>query len=113
MLKPPPENLISLLAVLQIIEQRDGTDCTGTCHHRQPGEFHCHSLAQMIGLSSTGVQVRIRELLRLGFLARRRIKRESGTMLTRFVITDKGRSVLSKFGSLIEGVDKPDASSHK
>lgn len=101
---PPPE-LAPLLTVLQIVAQKGGTDCTGGCHHRQPGEFHCQNVARLAGLSSQGVKNRILELLRLGLLRRQRIHRDSGVSFIKFVPTDKGRRVLSELGPTIQKVE--------
>ena len=83
-----------LIPMLEMIALEGGTDCTGTCHHRRPGEFHCHTLARRLHISSQGVKNRILELVRLGLLARHRIERQNGTPLFRFMVTDKGRKLL-------------------
>jgi len=82
------------LAVLSIIRERGGTDCTGTCHHRKPGEFHCHTLGNLLNLSSQGVKNRILALLRDGLLERKRLNREGSTPLVRFIITPEGERIL-------------------
>lgn len=84
------------LKILSLIHEKGGTDCTGTCHHRKPGEFHCHVLGQMVHLSSQGVKNRILKLLRLGLLKRETIKREDGTTLIRFMITRQAKETLKE-----------------
>lgn len=85
------------LAILSMIRDRGGTDCTGTCHHRKPGEFHCHTIGQILNLSSQGVKNRILELLRAGLLQRTRpARKDSSTLLVRFTITPEGERVLDK-----------------
>jgi DNA-binding MarR family transcriptional regulator len=85
------------LAILSIIRDRGGTDCTGTCHHRKPGEFHCHTFGNMLNLSSQGVKNRILEMLREGLLERIRLDRDGSTPLVRFTITPEGEKVLENF----------------
>jgi hypothetical protein len=46
---------VELIKVLKILKEKGGTDCTGTCHHRKPGEFHCHTLGAMIHISSAAI----------------------------------------------------------
>lgn len=82
------------LAILSIVRDKGGTDCTGTCHHRKPGEFHCHTVGRMLNLSSQGVKNRILELLRAGLLERTRVARDDSTLLVRFTITPEGERVL-------------------
>ena len=83
-----------LLAILKIIREKGGTDCSGTCHHRKPGEFHCHVFGPMLKISSQGVKNRILALLRAGLLERNRIERE-GCPLFRFTITPAGEHALA------------------
>lgn len=71
-------------------------ECTGTCHHRKPGEFHCHTLGRMLNLSSQGVKNRILSLLRSGLLKRERVNREGGMLLVRFLITQDGETLLAR-----------------
>ncbi|MGQ9920307.1 MAG: hypothetical protein ACUVRZ_03140 [Desulfobacca sp.] len=92
-----------LQAILRVVRERGGTDCTGSCHHRQPGEFHCHTLAQMLNISSSGIKKRLLELLALGLLERRRLQRPGDAPLTRFVITAKGRDFLNGVGKSDQG----------
>jgi hypothetical protein len=84
-----------LLAILRIIKEKGGTDCSGTCHHRKPGEFHCHVIGPMLKISSQGVKNRILTLLRAGLLERNRIEREGTYPLFRFTITPAGERVLA------------------
>jgi hypothetical protein len=85
------------LAILSIIRDRGGTDCTGTCHHRKPGEFHCHTLGNILKLSSQGVKNRILKMLRDGLLERIRPARKGSTLLVRFIITPEGERVLDNY----------------
>jgi hypothetical protein len=86
-----------LIKVIKILDEVGGTDCTGTCHHRKPGEFHCHTLGTMLNISSQGAKNRILSLLRMGLLKRIRVKREDSTLLVRFVATDEGKAVLAEY----------------
>jgi predicted ArsR family transcriptional regulator len=91
-----PENLSDdLVAILDIIREKGGTDCSGTCHHRKPGEFHCHTLSQELKISSSGVKERILELVRNGYLQRNRLERQGTYPLTRFTVSEKGMKVLA------------------
>ena len=83
-----------LLTILSVIRDEGGTDCTGTCHHRKPGEFHCHTLGRQLNISSQGTKNRILTLLRLGLLKRTWIEREGSTLLARFMITREGQKTL-------------------
>lgn len=85
------------MRILSVISEREGTDCTGTCHHRKPGEFHCHTLSRQLNLSSQGVKNRILEMLRLGLLKREKVEREGSSMLIRFKITPKGQEGLDLY----------------
>ncbi len=84
-----------LLAIMRIIRERGGTECSGTCHHRKPGEFHCHTISRMLRISSSGVKERILTLVRMGLLGRRRILREGTYPLTKFELTPEGETVLA------------------
>lgn len=83
-----------LLAIMRIIQERGGTDCSGTCHHRKPGEFHCHTISQELNISSSGVKERILMLVRMGLLSRQRIERRGTYPLTRFTVSEEGRRAL-------------------
>lgn len=84
-----------LLAIMRIIGERGGTDCSGTCHHRKPGEFHCHTISQMLRISSSGVKERILTLVRMGLLQRRKIQREGPYPLIKFELTPEGEIILA------------------
>jgi hypothetical protein len=94
----PQELTEDLLAILKIIKEKGGTDCSGSCHHRKPGEFHCHVFAPMLKISSQGVKNRILMLMREGFLERKRVEREGTYPITRFVITSAGEDALTLHG---------------
>ncbi len=91
-----PEDLSDdLVAILDIIRKKGGTECSGSCHHRQPGEYHCHTMSQELKMSSSGVKERILELVRNGFLDRYRLERPGTYPVTRFTISDKGFKALA------------------
>ncbi|MFH0730960.1 MAG: hypothetical protein V2B19_32030 [Pseudomonadota bacterium] len=85
-----------LIGMLRILKQEGGTDCTGTCHHRKAGEFHCHTLGNVLNISSQGVKNRLLKLLHMGLVQRNRIERADSTMLVRFTITPLAEEVLSR-----------------
>lgn len=84
-----------LITILKVLKKKGGTDCTGTCHHRKPGEFHCHTFGSMLNLSSQGIKNRLLRLMRMGLVARTRIPRPHSTPLVRFIITDMAEKVLA------------------
>jgi hypothetical protein len=84
-----------LLAILRIVKERGGTDCSGSCHHRKPGEFHCHTVGQMLNISSSGIKERILRLVRLGLLERRQLQKEGEYPLTKFMVTSLGDEILA------------------
>jgi DNA-binding MarR family transcriptional regulator len=93
----PMESLSDdLIAVLRILKEKGGTDCTGTCHHRKPGEFHCHTLGKMIDISSQGVKNRLLTLMRAGLVERIRVPRGDNGILIRFVVTAQGDEILAQ-----------------
>lgn len=94
---PPQKIGENSLAILSIIRDKGGTDCTGTCHHRKPGEFHCHTFGNMLNLSSQGVKNRILAMLRDGLLERKRVDRDDSTLLVRFTITPEGERILDSY----------------
>lgn len=83
-----------LLTIMRVIQEHGGTDCSGTCHHRKPGELHCHTISQELKISSSGVKERIITLVRMGLLNRRRIGRKGTYPLTRFTLSEEGRRAL-------------------
>ncbi len=96
-----------LITILQVLERKGGTDCTGTCHHRKPGEFHCHAFARMLNISSQGVKNRLLKLLRQGLVERRRLDRPQGAPLVRFVLTDEGRTFVARYQNNEVASDDP------
>jgi DNA-binding HxlR family transcriptional regulator len=84
-----------LIAVLKVLKAKGGTDCTGTCHHRKPGEFHCHVFGRMLNLSSQGIKNRLLTLMRMGLVERHRVPRPSATPLIRFTITERAEKMLA------------------
>ncbi len=91
-----------LIAILRVIREHQGTDCTGSCHHRRPGEFHCHTLAREIKVSSAGVKQRILKLLELGLLERRCLARRGEAPVIRFQISPLGEKVLALLAQTTE-----------
>jgi hypothetical protein len=85
-----------LLEILKVLKTKGGTDCTGTCHHRKPGEFHCHTLGGILNISSQGVKNRILVLLRRGLVKRERVNRPDSTPLIRFTVTAKAEEMLTR-----------------
>jgi hypothetical protein len=88
-----------LIAMLRVLKAEGGTDCTGTCHHRKPGEFHCHVFGNMLKLSSQGIKNRLLHLMRIGLVERHRIERPSATPMVRFTITEQAEAVLAEYDS--------------
>ena len=85
-----------LMTILRILKEKGGTDCTGTCHHRKPGEFHCHVFGRMLNISSQGIKNRLLTLMRMGLVERNRIKRSTvAAPLIRFTITSAADALLS------------------
>lgn len=99
----PEELSDDLLIILDVIREKRGTDCSGTCHHRKPGEFHCHVLGPILKISSQGVKNRILKLLRAGLLERKRIDREDTYPLTKFIISSQGEEVLARNSDRLKG----------
>jgi DNA-binding HxlR family transcriptional regulator len=85
-----------LLTMLKVLKKEGGTDCTGTCHHRKPGEFHCHVFGRMLNLSSQGIKNRLLKLMRMGLVERKRIERPSATPMVRFTITEQADALLAE-----------------
>src|SRR5271169_5469374 len=84
-----------LLAILRIVREHGGTDCSGSCHHRKAGEFHCHTLSQMLRISSSGVKERLRNLVDMGLMERRRVGSEGNTFMVRFLVSPDGEKILA------------------
>lgn len=84
-----------LLELMKIINERGGMHCTGMCHHRKPGEFHCHQIGQMLNISSTGVKRRILDLQRAGYIEHSKIEREGSIPLHEYTLSLKGQRALS------------------
>jgi predicted ArsR family transcriptional regulator len=94
-LREPGRLSQDLLAVLRLIKERGGTDCSGSCHHRKPGEFHCHTVGQILKISSSGIKERILLLTRMGLLQRQQVEKAGEHPLTRFQVTRLGDEVLA------------------
>jgi len=91
----PEELREDLLAIMRIVKEKGGTDCSGSCHHRKPGELHCHTLARMVSVSSSGIKERLLNLVHMGLMERHRIEREADTPIVRFMVTSEGEKVLT------------------
>ncbi len=88
---------LEMAKMMKIIKENGGTDCSGTCHHRKPGEFHCHALGSMLGISSDGVKKRILKMINMGLMDRKRIEREGVAFpLVKFNVTPEGEKVMEK-----------------
>jgi hypothetical protein len=85
-----------LLTMLKVLKKEGGTDCTGTCHHRKPGEFHCHVFGRMLKLSSQGIKNRLLKLMRMGLVERKRIERPSASPMVRFTVTRQAEVLLAE-----------------
>jgi hypothetical protein len=86
-----------LIAMLKVMKAKGGTDCTGTCHHRKPNEFHCHVFGRMLNISSQGVKNRILKMMRMGLVQRNRVERPPAAPLIRFTITQAAEELLAKY----------------
>lgn len=84
-----------LVQIMRLILEKGGTDCSGSCHHRKPGEFHCHAVGQDLKISSSGVKERILTLVRMGLLDRKRLDRPGTYALTKFTVSTEGKKVLA------------------
>ena len=84
-----------LMRIMRIVKERGGTDCSGSCHHRKPGEFHCAMIGQELKMSSSGVKERILVLVRMGFLDRNRLERPGTYPITKFTVSTEGERILS------------------
>jgi len=82
--------------MLQVLKQQGGTYCTGTCHHRQPGEFHCHEFGRLLSLSSQGVKNRLLKLMEMGLVERQQIQRPVGGGAVCMTITARGEELLAE-----------------
>ncbi len=87
-----------LIEILNILKKEGGTYCTGTCHHRKPGEFHCHTFGRILNISSQGVKNRLLTLLRLGLVERERVDRPDSGSVIRFIITPRAEASLARYG---------------
>jgi DNA-binding HxlR family transcriptional regulator len=94
-----PEINDDLITILKVLKAEGGTDCTGTCHHRKPGEFHCHTFGRMLNLSSQGVKNRLLHLMRIGLVERQRIQRPPAAPMVRFTITKQAEVLLAEHDS--------------
>ncbi len=84
-----------LIKILQTLKAKGGTHCTGTCHHRQDGEFHCHEFGRMLGISSQGVKNRLLALTEMGLVQLERIERPTGGAVVCMTITAKAEELLA------------------
>jgi DNA-binding HxlR family transcriptional regulator len=87
-----------LITMLKVMREKGGTDCTGTCHHRKPGEFHCHVFGKMLNISSQGIKNRLLKLMRMGLVERNRVERPGSSLLVRFTVTEAAEELLAERG---------------
>ena len=87
-----------LITMLKVMREKGGTDCTGTCHHRKPGEFHCHVFDKMLNISSQGIKNRLLKLMRMGLVERNRVERPGSSLLVRFTVTEAAEELLAERG---------------
>jgi predicted ArsR family transcriptional regulator len=85
------------LAILKVMKERGGTDCTGNCRIRRPGEFHCIEIAEMLGMSASGVRKRIADLLRMGMLELNRLDKGVVAGVTKHTVSPAGQEALDKW----------------
>jgi DNA-binding MarR family transcriptional regulator len=98
-----------LVRILRVLKQEGGTYCTGTCHHRQPGEFHCHEFGRLLNLSSQGVKNRLLKLIQMGLVERRHVERSAGVAVC-MVITAQAEELLAQQGPAAGACCDPGAS---
>ena len=75
------------IALLKLIDEVGSTVCVGTCEHRKPAELHCHGIANILKISSSGVKRRLRDLVELGLLNKQRTEREDGKVIVKYTTT--------------------------
>ncbi len=91
-----PELKGDLTALLKLIRETGSTVCVGTCEHRKPGELHCHGIAGILKISSSGAKTRLRKLVELGLLDKKRAEREDGKVLVRYTVNRDGLEYLAR-----------------
>ncbi len=84
-----------LIRILRVLKQEGGTYCTGTCHHRQPGEFHCQEFGRLLKLSSQGVKNRLLKLIQMGLVERHQVDRSAGVAVC-MTITAEAEKLLAE-----------------
>lgn len=75
------------IRLLKVIHEAGSTVCVGTCEHRKPSELHCHGIAGILKISSSGVKSRLRALVELGLLRKERVEREDGKVMAKYTTT--------------------------
>jgi len=83
-----------LTALLKLIQETGATVCVGTCEHRKPGELHCHGIANILKISSSGAKSRLRELVEMGLLDKERTERNDGKLIVRYTVNRAGSEYL-------------------
>jgi hypothetical protein len=83
-----------LIALLRLIHETGSTVCVGTCEHRKPGELHCHGIANILKISSSGAKSRLRELVELCLLDKERAEREDGKVFVKYTVSRAGLAYL-------------------
>jgi len=85
------------VAILKVMKERGGTDCTGNCRIQRPGEFHCSEIAQILDMSASGIRKRIADLLCMGLVERHRIDKGVVAGVTKHTVSPAGQEVLDKW----------------
>jgi len=99
-----PEKLSDdLVALLRLVHEHGASYCSGTCEHRKPGELHCHTMGQILKISSTGAKRRRWKLVQMGLMNRHRFERENGHVVAKFTVSSEGLD-------LLQTLDKTDTS---
>jgi DNA-binding MarR family transcriptional regulator len=90
------------LDVMKALTEIGGVDCAGNCRIRKPGEIHCRSIAETLGISPTRIKEMIQELVRLDLVQRRRLDVGGKRSLTRFTISALGVKTLRIYYERLE-----------
>jgi DNA-binding MarR family transcriptional regulator len=86
------------LKMLAIIKNAGCSVCAGTCEHRKPGELHCSHIGRKLKISSSGVKMRLREMVQIGLLKRERVERGDGKIMAEYTVTEKGVALIDEIG---------------
>lgn len=78
------------LEILQLIRDRGGMICTGSCHSQKPGQLHCRQIGKILNIGFSVVWKRIDYMISENLVARER----TGNGPVKFIITPKGEKML-------------------